>query len=911
MDLKPVLKLNSFPPETNLLIDNIRNSQPARKVKSRANNVPGFYTSKKMGVTIQFESHKLELAAIYEKEFDENVLEYYDQPPSFKISYYKNEKKIGHMYTADFFVIEKDWVGWEEWKMEDELVQLNKKTPERYLQDENGVWKCPPAENYANQYGLGFRIRTSKELNWVLQKNLRFLEDYLVADNLKIKEETKELIITLVQDKPGIHLMDLLNRQSKILSADDIYTMIATNCIYGLLEKYYIKDFDNFPLFIDKNTADLYQNATNAFYTDNTSCNMSPIFFELQVGINIQWGTTLWKIINVDEQRVWLCNTNDETTSLPIESFENLIQEGSIKSLETANKKSKNEKEDLVIEIFNKTSPEQLQDANKKYLIVKQILEGTKVNEINVPDRTIRDWVRKYKTSEKKYGNGFIGLIRQTHKQGNRKRKISEEVLNLIHKIIVEDYESMKQKNVISSYRKLRSKCVEYGLDPISYKTFINEVKNRPIHEQTEKRKGSKAAYFSEVKYVELTQTTPRHGERPFEICHMDHTELDIELICSLTGENLGRPWVTFLVDAFTRKVLSFYLTYDSPSYRSCMMTLRECVRKHKRFPKMIVVDGGKEFHSVYFDTLLSFNNAGKKVRPGGKPRYGSVCERIFGTTNTMFINNLIGNTQITKHVRQVTESVNPKNNAVWTLEMLYEILGEWLYEVYDQKIHSSLNESPRTAFVRSQKFFGVRSHTFVAYNDLFIMLTLPSTSKGTAKYQPGNGLKINRFYYWSDSLLSYPELENNQIPIRYHPYNIGYAYAFVNKTWITLTSEYFHEMVGKTEKQLKIIIAEIRKRNKLSNNEKEITTKEIVDFFDRVEGVEAIRIQELKDRASKNLIDSGTSQNEKNNSKNQNEVFPNVVSFQAAIDRPDKSDRKNQKDKNNKMNDFFLYEEF
>jgi hypothetical protein len=38
------------------------------------------YPSKKMGVTIQFESQSVELGAIYLMEHDESVLEYYDQP---------------------------------------------------------------------------------------------------------------------------------------------------------------------------------------------------------------------------------------------------------------------------------------------------------------------------------------------------------------------------------------------------------------------------------------------------------------------------------------------------------------------------------------------------------------------------------------------------------------------------------------------------------------------------------------------------------------------------------------------------------------------------------------------------------------------------------------------------------------
>jgi hypothetical protein len=47
--------------------------------------VSGCYPSRKIGVTIQFESHKNELARIQELEHASDVIEFYDQPPSIKL----------------------------------------------------------------------------------------------------------------------------------------------------------------------------------------------------------------------------------------------------------------------------------------------------------------------------------------------------------------------------------------------------------------------------------------------------------------------------------------------------------------------------------------------------------------------------------------------------------------------------------------------------------------------------------------------------------------------------------------------------------------------------------------------------------------------------------------------------------
>src|SRR5262249_84842 len=74
-----------FPSAIQSLIARIRAAEPARRVKSRAGNVSGRYPSRKMGCTIQFESHRNELATILELEHDPTIREYYDQPPAIKL----------------------------------------------------------------------------------------------------------------------------------------------------------------------------------------------------------------------------------------------------------------------------------------------------------------------------------------------------------------------------------------------------------------------------------------------------------------------------------------------------------------------------------------------------------------------------------------------------------------------------------------------------------------------------------------------------------------------------------------------------------------------------------------------------------------------------------------------------------
>jgi len=117
----------------------------------------------------------------------------------------------------------------------------------------------------------------------------------------------------------------------------------------------------------------------------------------------------------------------------------------------------------------------------------------------------------------------------------------------------------------------------------LSERTFYRRLNARRGTEQTARRKGARAAYQNAPWYWELSRSTPRHGDRPWEIVHLDHTELDIE-VCTSMGRVLGRPWATFATDAYSRRLLGCYLSFDPPSYRSCMMVLRACVRRYQRY---------------------------------------------------------------------------------------------------------------------------------------------------------------------------------------------------------------------------------------------------------------------------------------------------------------------------------------
>ena len=797
-------------PHARALINRIRTSDPARRVGGGRSNVSGRYPSRKMGVTIQFESHRVELAGIYEMEHDPDVLEFYDQPIQIKLDYESTGgKHLGVLHTPDFFVMRTTAAGWEEWKTEEELLHLAERSPNRYLAAEDGHWRCPPGEAYARDFGFYYRVRSSSEINWVYQRNIQFLEDYLRCDR-PIRPEAQNHVCALVTASPGIRLSEIFQETAGVATRDDLFAMVAMGT------------FD-----IDLSAVPLTE---------------------------------------PDKVQIRLTQPKDECVSASNGSGPNAGPGAAVKGL------------------LPQMGPAQVAEANRRLRLI-QAYEANLPLEDGVSKRTVRHWLHRYQQAEAMQGDGYLGLLPRFHDCGNRNSKLPEKTEALMMNIIGTDYETLKQKRRFPVYGALIRACEAEGTVAPSYKTFSLAINRRLQSEVVLNRRGRRAAYQLQAPYLELRLTTPRHGDRPFHICHIDHTELDVEVVCSSTGRNLGRPWLTIFMDAFSRRFLAFFLSFDPPSYRSCMMVLRECVRRHGRLPQILVLDGGKEFDSVYFETLLARYECTKKTRPPAKPRFGSVCERLFGTS-TQLIYSLAGNTQITKNVRQVTTSVDPKNHAIWTLESLHRRLCEWAYEFYETTMHPALGQSPRDCFELGLERSGNRHHRNIPYDDEFRMMTLPTTARGVALVDSGKGVKINHLHYWSTTFRD-PAIERTRVPVRYDPYDAGTAYAYVGNHWISCYAEHFSSFRGRSEREMMIAAAELRKRSQDHSREFKVTARRLADFVASVEAEESLLTQRLQDAAARRIrqVDGAPSDQPEQTLTSPSQSEPDATNSTPAIE--------------------------
>ncbi len=637
------------------VIEGIRTSEPVRSRQSRVGNWTGRYTSDKMGRTIQFESRTDEFPAIVTYEHDEKVIEYYDQPSKIEMRYIsKGGRPVAFWHTPDFFVLRMDGAGWEEWKPEEKLIEQAKSMPGRYQRDENGHWRCPPGESYAAQYGLTYKVRSSAELNPIYVRNLSFLEDYLRDPDLHVDDAALKRMRELFAEEPVITLKVLLEH----VEAQHIYSALLLKHLYVDLNAAPFADSAYVHIFRDEEVGRAYLILTESPYRPPGS---SLEEMKIGVGQGVVWDGRAWTIYNHGDTSIAMRSERDDWVDIKREEFHALVSQGKITQPIQKGHAHIGGVTYQELAILAKANTQDYREGNERHRLLQRYRAGETPEQVGTPYRTLCDWDAKYEEARREYGHGYIGLLTKYQRAGNPQLKLPEDSFKAMMEYIENDYETDRQKPIVHSHGQMVKYCKANGIHPPSYKTYCKAIKKRKGYEQTLKRKGRRAAYQEKVPSLYLDQTMPRHGDFPWHIGHLDHFQPDIQLISSRTGKVLGKPWASVMTDAYSRWPLAVYLTYDPPSRRSDMMVIRECVRRHERLPQILVVDAGSDFNSTYFEALLAYHNITKFERPAADPRAGSPEERLFGTTKTGFIDNVLGNTKALKNPREMTQSVDPR----------------------------------------------------------------------------------------------------------------------------------------------------------------------------------------------------------------------------------------------------------
>ena len=422
------------------VVAHIRSSDPARRVGGGRSNVTGRYPSRKMGVTIQFESHRVELPAIIQLEHDDSVLEYFDQAPAIKLDYPSLDgRSLGVLHTPDFFVLRTHSAGWEECKTEEELARLSERNPNRYCRDSQS-WICPPGRQYAERFGFYYQVRSSAGINWLFQRNIQFLEDYLRAAP-QVSSPHRQQVLAQVAAQPACSLEGLFQATDGEVTRDEIYALIAIGEIFVDLLSSSLLEPEKVSVWLRKPPPqDL--NAIGAAGGDPT----------LRAGDAVEWDSRGWTVLNAGINQISLLAEDGAIIEIPSDKFHERMQWKHI----AVSAGSGDNNAPPVQRRLLQASEADLSDATRRYQVISQALRGEPHDD--VAPRTLRRWAASYRAAQDELGCGYLGLLPKPNR-GNPAKKLPKEAHSLMAEFIDKDYETLKQKTMYAAWSALKLNC--------------------------------------------------------------------------------------------------------------------------------------------------------------------------------------------------------------------------------------------------------------------------------------------------------------------------------------------------------------------------------------------------------------------------------------------------------------------
>src|SRR5216683_5418821 len=321
-----------FSRETQGVLIHIRSSPPSRTPGARRGNMPVWYPSKKMHCIIKAESAKVEFAFLLEAEHSDEVLEFWDQPPPIPLEYHDKRNHLQRpLHTADYFVFRSDSAGWEECKPVEKLLQFAQQGSKRYVLDEKGQWRWPPGEAFAAKYGLTYRVRASDQINWAVQDNWLYLEDYYQSlDTLLVPDADLATLYQIIDDSPGITLADLRIAASPV-SSDQINIAIARHALYVDLTAHRLTEPGHASVFRSRETARAYRHRGD--HANDLGIEAHPV--EIVQGSPILWDGRPWRLY-LGQKDITLISEESDPFSLSRSAFDLLVKEGKIVGVQTA-----------------------------------------------------------------------------------------------------------------------------------------------------------------------------------------------------------------------------------------------------------------------------------------------------------------------------------------------------------------------------------------------------------------------------------------------------------------------------------------------------------------------------------------------------------------------------------------------
>ncbi len=186
----------------------------------------------------------------------------------------------------------------------------------------------------------------------------------------------------------------------------------------------------------------------------------------------------------------------------------------------------------------------------------------------------------------------------------------------------------------------------------------------------------------------------------PLSIVQVDHTPIQICLVDEVDRQPIGDAWLTLVIDAYSRMVLGFYLTFDAPSTLSTGLALAHAFLPKEDylrtlgisgewpcwgFPDVILVDNATELNGLMMHGARRRYRFTLRDRPVGAPNFGGHVESAFRTFMNEF--KSVPGTKFSNPVER--GEYDSEGRAIFTITEFEAFFTEFLVNDYHLRQHS------------------------------------------------------------------------------------------------------------------------------------------------------------------------------------------------------------------------------
>ncbi len=359
-------------------------------------------------------------------------------------------------------------------------------------------------------------------------------------------------------------------------------------------------------------------------------------------------------------------------------------------------------------------------------------------------------------------------------------RLLPAAVEAIVEQTIDSEYKRRERPNQQKLIREIRASCKAAGVKPPSRKAVGARVAARPPKEIMKAREGAKT--------VQNRLGTAKPGLRPtapLEIVQIDHTKSDIQLVDDLHRKPLGRPWLTIVLDVWSRCVIGFYVSLDPPSAAGVALAIAQAALPKSKWlderglndkwpvqglPRKLCLDNGSDFRSRALKRGCEQYGIEIDYRIPGKPHYGGHIERLMGTLMTR-IHALPGSTSSNVVERGDYRS---EQKAILTLREFEQYFAREVLAIYHNQPHTGL--SGRTPLSVWEEDLGRISKARLHLSDpeAVVLAFLPFEKRFVGR----QGVRLFNLTYFADALGTLLGGPDRKRPVKYDPRDLSAVFV-------------------------------------------------------------------------------------------------------------------------------------